>query len=379
MAQDDDQERTEQPTQKRLDESREKGQIPRSRDFATMSMLLAGGLGLFMLGDGIVQGTMEIFRAGFTIERREIFDVSVMFLRFKEQMADALLMLSPLLALLLFIAVASPLVLGGWSFSTEALSFKFDKLDPVKGLGRVFGWKGLIELAKALAKFALIGAVAVYLLWSNVDEFLSLAHEPVESGFAHAGHLLLWSFLMLAGSLVIVALIDVPFQLWDHQRQLRMTHQEIKDEYKQTDGNPEIKGKIRRLQQEMAQRRMMQQVPKADVVITNPSHYAVALKYDQSKMGAPRVIATGVDLIALKIRAIASEHKVMIVEAPPLARALYHSTRLDQEIPAGLYLAIAKVLAYVYQLEIHARGEGGRPNPFDSDDLPIPDDLKRDE
>lgn len=379
MAQDSGQERTEQPTQKRLQESREKGQIPRSREFGTMAMLLVGGLGLFVMGDSLMQGSMDILRDGFTINRNEIFDVSVMFIRFKAAMVAALLMLAPFFAILLLVALLSPLALGGWSFSAEALSFKFEKMDPIKGLGRIFGWKGIIELTKALAKFSLVGAVAVYLLWSNINDFLGLANESIESGFAHAGHLLAWSFLLLAGSMIVVALIDVPFQLWDHQRQLKMTRQEIKDEYKQTDGSPEVKGKIRRLQHEMAQKRMMQQVPKADVVITNPTHFAVALKYDQSRMGAPRVIATGVDLIALKIRSIASEHNVMIVESPPLARALYYSTKLDQEIPAGLYLAVAKVLAYVYQLDIHLKGKGSKPNPLDSEDLPIPDDLKKDE
>ncbi len=379
MAQDDGQERTEQPTQKRLDESREKGQIPRSRDLTTMSVMLVGGFGILMLGDGMVQKMFDLLRSSFTLRREEIFDTSLLYERFVAAVSLGIDMLFPLFMVLLFAALLAPMALGGWSFSLQAIGFKWEKLDPIQGLGRVFGWKGVVELLKALAKFALVAAVAGWLLWMHFEELLGLGQETVEGGLSHMTSILFWSFIILSASLVVIAAVDVPFQLWDHTRQLRMTHQEIKDEYKQSEGSPEVKGRIRNLQHEIARRRMMQQVPKADVIITNPSHYAVALKYDQARMGAPRVVASGTEMVALRIRAIANEHHVPIVEAPPLARALYYNTELEQEIPAGLYLAVAKVLAYVFQLQMHQNSSAPQPKPLDEDDLPIPDDLKRDQ
>ncbi|MEW5757114.1 MAG: flagellar biosynthesis protein FlhB [Pseudomonadota bacterium] len=379
MAQDDGQERTEQPTQKRLDESREKGQIPRSRDLTTMAVMLVGGFGMLMLGDDMVRKMLGLLHDSFTLTRDEIFDTTLLYNRFIESVSLGVDMLLPLLMVLLLVAFVAPMALGGWAFSVQAMEFKWDKLDPIKGLGRVFGWKGMVELFKALAKFALVAAVAGALLWLQFEELLGLSQETVEGGLSHMTSILFWSFIILSASLVVIAAIDVPFQLWDHTRQLRMTRQEIKDEYKQTEGSPEVKGRIRSLQHEIARRRMMQQVPKADVVITNPSHYAVALKYDQARMGAPRVVAMGTEMVALRIRAVAGEHRVPIVEAPPLARALYYGTELDQEIPAGLYLAVAKVLAYVFQLQMHQNSRGPQPKPLDEADLPIPDDLKRDQ
>lgn len=378
MAQDDGQERTEQPTQKRLDESREKGQIPRSRDLTTMAVMLVGGFGLLMLGEGMVQKMLGLLHDSFTLSRDEIFDTSLLYNRFIESVSLGVDMLFPLFMVLLFVALLAPMALGGWAFSLQAIGFKWEKLDPISGLGRVFGWKGVVELLKALAKFALVAAVAGALLWMQFEELLGLTQETVEGGLSHMTSILFWSFIILSASLVLIAAVDVPFQLWDHTRQLRMTHQEIRDEYKQSEGSPEVKGRIRNLQREIARRRMMQEVPKADVIITNPSHYAVALKYDQGRMGAPKVVAMGTEMVALRIRAIANEHHVPIVEAPPLARALYYGTELEQEIPAGLYLAVAKVLAYVFQLQMYQNSGAPQPTPLDDDDLPIPDDLKRD-
>ncbi|PKM44193.1 MAG: flagellar biosynthesis protein FlhB [Gammaproteobacteria bacterium HGW-Gammaproteobacteria-1] len=375
MAESDGQERTEQATPKREQEAREKGQVPRSRELGTVAALLAAATGFMTMGESLMTALAEQMRRGLSLSREQVFDATAMPAHFLKAVVEALLTLMPFFALMVVVAIAASAVLGGWAFS--ALSFKWEKLDPIKGMGRVFAWRGLIEMLKGMAKFMLVSFAALLLLQAMGGEFLGLGRESLPQGLAHMGNLLLWAFLLLSATLLVVVLIDVPFQLWDHQRQLRMTKQEVRDEHKQTEGSPEVKGRIRRMQMEIAQRRMMAEVPKADVVVTNPSHYAVALRYDQSRGDAPVVVAKGADLIALKIRTVAQANDVPVLEAPPLARALYHSTELEQPIPVGLYRAVAMVLAYVYHLR-----QGpvyNREGVVNMPDLPIPDDLRRDE
>lgn len=378
MAEGSDQEKTEQPTEKRLHDTREKGNVPRSRELTTMVLMMSSAAVFLFMGDGLVNKMMTLMKDGFTIQRGEIYDPASMLLRLQDMMIDALLMLAPFFAVLIVISIAAPLALGGWSFSVSALAFKLDKLNPITGLGRVFGVKGLIELVKALLKFILVAIVAGMLLWNDIDAFLGLSDEPVVQGLAHLGSLLAHSFLVLAAVLILIAAIDVPYQLWDYTRQLRMSLEEIKEEYKQSEGSPETKGRIRRMQMEMSRRRMMEQVPHADVVVTNPTHFAVALKYDPANMRAPKVVASGADLVAQQIRSLASEHNVPLLEAPPLARALFYSAEIDQEIPSGLYIAVAQVLAYIYQLRTYYERGGVRPATLATESLPIPDDLRRD-
>jgi flagellar biosynthetic protein FlhB len=357
MPEDSSQERTEQPTPKRLDDARKKGQIARSRELNTMAVLMAGGGGMLLL-------------SGY------LFDSSQIVPLFWESVADALTTLTPLFILLVVVATLAPMAMGGISFSVQALAFKWEKLDPIKGIKRVFGPKGLMELIKALAKFAIIGAVTVIFLNSQSDKLLSLAYMDIDTALAEVGFLLFWAFFVISSGLILVALVDVPFQLWEHTRQLKMTRQEVRDEFKETDGQPEVKQRIRNLQREMAERRMMQEVPKADVVVTNPTHFAVALRYDQENMRAPVVIAKGADLIAAEIRKVAKDNDVPVAAAPALTRALFYSTELNDEIPAGLYLAVAQVLAYVFQLRQKAGFKPGKE--IEMKDLPIPDDLKHD-
>ena len=372
--QDQGQERTEQATPKRLQDARDKGQVPRSRELNTMTMMLAASGGLLFLGEDIIAGLQRMLHKTLHLERSLIFDTAAAPHILSEAVVSTLWVIAPFLGLMALAALFAPLAMGGWSFSPQAMGFKWEKLDPLKGIGRIFAWRGLVELLKSLAKFCVLGTVTVFLLWNEVDAFLGLGAEPLQLGLQHVARLLGWSFLALSLALILIAMVDVPFQLWDHARQLKMTRQEVRDEMKETDGRPEVKAQIRRMQREMAQRRMMQEVPKADVVITNPTHYAIALRYDDKKMRAPRVVAMGADLIALNIRAKAHEHGVPILSAPPLARAIFFSTELNREIPAGLYLAVAQVLAYVYQLR--ARREQPVNEPFT--DLPIPDELRRD-
>lgn len=376
MPEDSSQERTEQPTPKRLDDARKKGQIARSRELNTMAVLMAGGGGMLLLSGYLMTGLRNIMTSGLSYEREQIFDSSQIVPLFWQFVADALTTLSPLFILLVFVAMLAPMALGGVSFSVESLAFKWEKLDPIKGLKRVFGPKGLMELVKALAKFAIIGAVTVIFLNSQSDKLLSLARMDIDTALGEVGFLLFWAFFVISSGLILVALVDVPFQLWEHNRQLKMTRQEVRDEYKETDGQPEVKQRIRNLQREMAERRMMQEVPKADVIVTNPTHFAVALRYDQEKMRAPVVIAKGADLIAAEIRKVAKDNDVPVAAAPALTRALFYSTELNDEIPAGLYLAVAQVLAYVFQLRQKAGFKAGKE--IEMKDLPIPDDLQHD-
>jgi flagellar biosynthetic protein FlhB len=376
MAEKPAQERTEQATPRRLQQAREKGQLARSRELSTMIVLLAAAGGLFLVGGSIINGLLSVMTDSFQAPRAELLDPFATIFKLEKAIGGALGALLPFLAIVTIAAFVGPLMIGGWNFSTQAISFKWDKLDPIKGLGRVFSVRGLIELLKALAKFSIVLVVALTFLWFNVDSILGLGGQEVNDALMNAGRILLLAFLLLSASMIIIAAVDVPFQLWDHQRQLKMTRQELRDEFKETDGSPEMKRKVREVRQELARRRMMQEVPRADVIITNPTHYAVALRYEQDRMSAPVVVAKGKDLVALKIRTIAMESGIPIVSAPPLARALYHSTDLQQRIPTGLFVAVAQVLAYAYQLRRKPRQSRTGVRSFN--DLPIPEELRVD-
>ncbi|MFZ3203578.1 MAG: flagellar biosynthesis protein FlhB [Pseudomonas sp.] len=367
--------KSEEPTEKRLRESREKGQIARSRELNTLAIMLAGAGGLLAFGGSLGSALMSIMSGNFSLSREVIMDersMMIWLLASGKVAVDAVL---PLFLALLIASIVGPIALGGWLFSAKAMAPKMSRMNPLAGLKRMFSTKALVELLKALAKFTLVLAVALAVLSANVDDLLAMAHEPLQSAILHAAQVVGWSALWMACGLVLIAAVDVPFQLWDNKQKLMMTKQEVRDEYKDSEGKPEVKQRIRQLQREMAERRMMQAVPQADVVITNPTHFAVALKYDPSKGNAPVLLAKGGDFTALKIREIAQEHKVMLLESPALARAVFYSTELDQEIPAGLYLAVAQVLAYVYQIRQYQAGKGKRPAPLP--DLPIPPDLRR--
>ena len=372
MAAETGQERTEQATPKRLREAREKGQVPRSKELNSMALLMAAAGGFLLMGETVLTGMQDILSNGLAIENVRNMDKYSVVEILGSTLVQSLLVVAPIFLLLTVVVIMTPVGLGGWSFSTKAISFKWEKIDPIKGVGRIFAWRGLMELVKVLAKFGLVAAISAMILWSLIDEILGLGAESLKPALAHVANLCGWSFLASSSALILIAAIDVPFQLWQHAKQLKMTKQEVKDEAKETDGRPEVKGRIRALQQELSQRRMMEAVPEADVVITNPTHYAIALRYDQYNMQAPVVVAKGADLVAARIRMVADQNSVAIVSAPPLARALYASTDLNREIPAGLYVAVANVLSYVYQLNAI---ETGDEIPEQPTDLPIPDEL----
>lgn len=350
MAEHTDAEKTEPATPKRLEEARRKGNIPRSRELTTAAVMLVGGLGLYMMSSSIGANFGSLMRGGLALSRDQALDTTQLFSTLGNATLRGMLAIAPVLALTMAAALIAPLALGGWSFSTEALIPDFKRLNPISGIGRMFSMRGVIELFKALAKFALVGAIAVWVLWKDAGAMLSLGSEPLESAIGHAIRICGVALLQMSGGLVIIAGIDVPYQLWQYSKEMRMTREEVRQEMKENEGSPEVKGKIRQMQQQMASRRMMEKVPKADVVVTNPTHFAVALKYDESRMRAPIVVAKGADEIAARIREVARENGVTIFEAPPLARAIYKAVDLDQEVPTRLYVAVAQVLGYVFQL-----------------------------
>lgn len=355
--QQDSNERTEQPTERRKKESRKKGQVPRSRELNTMLSLLFGSLGLVVLGGTISADFITLFEEAFSFSREVAYDKDMIPVRFVGMVLSALLILTPFFAVMVVGSFVGPLVMGGWSFSPSAMAFKFEKLSPLKGIKRVVSVKGLLELLKALFKFILLISATMVLFNRYLDEILSLGSLQPKEAFSAATSLLSWSLVLLSFTMIFIVIFDVPFELWNHTRQLKMTRQEIKDEMKESEGRPEVKARIRSLQREASQRRMMDAVPTADVIITNPTHFSVAMKYVETPGAAPIVVAKGRDLVAFKIRSLAIENGVAIFSAPPLARALYASTEIGGEIPQNLYLAVAKVLAYIYQLNMAGSGE----------------------
>ena len=368
--------KTEDPTEKRKKDSREKGEIARSKELNTLAIMLAGSAGLLIFGGALAQDLMELMRYNFSLSREVLLNPDSMGAFLLHSGKIALIAVQPVLITLLIAALVGPISLGGWLFAAGSLAPKFSRMNPAAGIKRMFSAKALVELLKALAKFFIILIVALLVLKSDIDDLLRIAHEPLELAVIHSLQVVGWSALWMACGLILIAVVDVPVQLWESHQKLLMTKQEVRDEHKDQEGRPEVKQRIRQLQREMSQRKMMASVPDADVVITNPTHYAVALKYDPEKGGAPMLLAKGSDFTALKIREIAVANDILLLESPALARSIFYSTDLDQEIPAGLYLAVAQVLAYVYQIRQYRAGKGKRPDPLK--DLPIPPDLRRD-
>ena len=351
MAEDSDQEKTEQPTEKRLRESREKGEVARSRDLSGAMVVLAGVLALIGTGDNAWRHAQRLFSIGLDYSRVSLLTDTLPGRALHAAMLEALGLFWPIAVATVLATLVGPLLLGGLNFSVQALEPKFERLDPIKGLGRIFAMRGLVELGKALLKLLFIGIVLALLLRNWNGQMQATGRGTVVSGIAQALTLMARAGLWFGGVLAFIGAIDAIYQKYDHNKNLRMTLQEVRDEMKETDGNPQMKGRIRQVQQAQARQRMMQDLPKADVVVVNPTHFAVALRYDDGHMGAPRVIAKGIDVLAAQIRLVAGSHQIPLVEAPPLARALYATTQLGHEIPAALYVAVAQILAYVYQLK----------------------------
>ncbi len=372
---DDEQEKTEDPTGKKLQDAREKGQIARSKELGTAAVLISAALAIMGFGSMLAESMVKVFQIAFTMSREQVFDVNLML---RNIGVMAWLLFKPMLWIMGFITVAAligNILLGGLSFSWEAARPKASKMSPLQGFKRMLGVQAFVEFVKSVAKVLVIAGVVWAVLTWKFSEILSLSMQSIPGSIVNALDMLQWMLLALVCSLIIIVIIDVPYQIWNHNKQLKMSKQEVKDEHKNMEGSPEVKGRIRRLQMEMAARRMMADVPQADVVVTNPTHFSVALKYDSEGSGAPKVVAKGVDEVALKIREVARHYDVPIMASPALTRSLYHTTKLGQDIPEGLYVAVAQVLAFVFQLEQYRKGKGQRPKPV-SDDLPIPEELR---
>ncbi|SEK48560.1 flagellar biosynthetic protein FlhB [Colwellia chukchiensis] len=375
MAESDSGEKTEQPTAKKLLEARKKGQIARSKDLGTMFVLVGSAIALMVVGNSLVTGLSLMMKRLFSLNRREAMDVHALY----QIASDGVSAIAvPFLWIHIIIVVAAligNILLGGLNFSWQAMAPKASKLSPLAGFKRMFGVQAYVELIKSILKFFVVFISAYLLLSSLFGQIVNLSTENIPHNFSHAVSLLLWMFLALALSIGIIVIIDAPYQVWNHNRQLKMTKQEIKDEMKNTEGSPETKGRVRRVQYEMSQRRMMQDVPSADVVITNPTHYSVALKYDPEAGGAPVMVAKGVDEMALHIRTIAKEHNIEVLASPALARSLYYTAEPNEEIPEQLFAAVAQILAFIFQLNAHKKGQAKRPKPL-AKNLPIPEDFR---
>lgn len=362
MAEESDLERTEPASGRRLEQAREEGQVPRSREVASFLVLMVAAGFFWFMGPWMMQRVIAIFRRGLGVDVSLAREPQLMLLRLADISLDALQVFAPFFLALIVAALVSPYFLGSWNFSLKSLEPDLGRLNLLKGLARLVSWSGVAELIKAVAKASLVGGVAIWILWSQRNDIFAIFGQSLEVGLASAGHLLNFSFLMVISAMLLIVLIDVPFQLWQYHDKLKMSREEVRQEGKEMEGNPEVKGRIRQLQREAARKRMMGAVPTADVIVTNPTHFAVAMAY-KSGMTAPKVVAKGQGNIALKIREIGAKHGIPMLEAPPLARALYRHTELDQDVPSSLYAAVAEVLAYVYQLSTWRQVGGNYPKP----------------
>lgn len=370
MAEDSDLERTEKATGRRIQQARQQGQVPHSRELGTFIVLAAAAASIWVMGGWLGQRAMWMTGKALSIDAQSAREPARMLPRLAEAGWDALFAVAPLLAVLLLAAIISPFLINGWAFSLKGPDIT--RMSPIAGIGRMFSWNSLLELGKAVLKILVVGGVGVLIIRSEYDEIRALLAQPLLPAIVSGLDLLVWSFLLLVATLLIIVAVDVPFQIFMYYHRLRMTKDEVKQEMKEMEGDPHVKGRIRSLQMQAARRRMMSAVPQADIIVTNPTHFSVALSY-KTGMGAPKVVAKGMGELARKIREIGAEHGVPMVEAPPLTRALYRHADIDAEIPAALYTAVAEILAYVYQLAQWRERGGTYPMP--PRDLPVPPEL----
>lgn len=360
----DDSEKTEPATPRRLQKAKEEGQVARSRELTTFVLLFGGLIGLWGMGSMLYEQVGFVMEQSFLFERQQAFEIGPMLMNVAMLAQHALFALMPLFMLMVLLALVAPALLGGWLVSAKGMKPQLSKLNPVKGVKRIFSSQALAELGKAIAKSLLVGGVLIVFLMSRHGEYMNLMKQPVQQALANALQLAAQAALLMVLTLIVVVLIDVPFQLYSHAKKMKMTKDEVKREHKETEGDPHVKARIRSQQQAMSRNRMMSKVPEANIIITNPTHYAVALQYDEQNMNAPRVVAKGTEAVAAKIREIAAEHKIPLLEAPALARALYFNVDLDREIPGPLYAAVAEVLAWAFRLkQVKVSGGDVPPKP----------------
>ena len=364
--------RTEEPTARRLQKAREEGQVARSQELSIAAIMIGVASLLALAGSYFFGLLSENFAAGFVFDRNLVFNDQLLTSAFAEQALAGLAAVLPLFALTLVLAIGAAGLLGGYLFSGKAIQPKASKLNPLAGLKRIFGMKALIELTKALSKFILVGGITYLVVNTSLEELMATSLMDTRRALAYAGGLITLGFLLVTLSLLVVVAIDVPYQLNEFKKRMKMTKQEIKDEMKETEGRPEVRAAVRQRQREMAMNRMIDAVADADVIITNPEHFAVALAYNPVTDDAPRVLAKGADHIAATIREKAKSEGVPFFAAPPLARALYFTTEINESVPESLYYAVAQVIAYIFNLNsINADGLVQAAPKVD-----VPDDLR---
>lgn len=375
MAEESDLEKTEPASPRRLEQAREEGNVPSSRELMAFMVLAAGAGTFWILGGWMANGVASILRKGLSFDRNSAFDTVVMTGNAVSLAVDAVAILAPIFLAVIVAMVVAPMSIGGLVLSSKSFKLDFTRMSPIKGFGRMFSWQSIAELVKAILKSLLIGGVLYWIVRNEQDRLFSLLTQPVEVGLNSFSEVLFFSFIALIVGLAIIAAMDVPFQLWQYHDRLKMTREELKKESRESEGDPHLKARVRSQQREMARGRMMSEVPKADVVVTNPTHFAVALKYDNTSMRAPVVVAKGMNLIAQRIRDLAGENDVPILDAPPLARALYSHTDIGDQIPAGLYVAVAEVMAWVHQLNEYVASNGSMLLPATPALITVPEGL----
>ena len=368
---DDGQEKTEEPTGKRLSKARDEGQIARSSEINIAASVISVALFIFLFGKSLLGNVANVFATGLVFDAQSVLEPQVAAGRLDDAMLEAFFAILPLLLLSASVVVVCSGLIGGYNFTWKALQPKASKFNPIAGLKRMFGTRSLVELAKAIAKFALVGGVAYILITSSVSEFSEISRMAFEPGISASASLVTTAFLVAATTLIIIALIDAPYQAYKHNQQLKMTKKEVKDERKDTDGSPEVKQRIRQKQREVYTARMLEAVAEADVVITNPEHFAVALAYDPSSDDPPRVVAKGADFTAQRIRERAAEEGVPLFQSPVLARALFFTTEIQGFIPEALFEAVAQVIAYIFNIN-----SINRSDPMYAKPVPrVPDNM----
>lgn len=372
MADSDQEDKTEAPSGRRISQAREEGNVPRSRELNTFAVTVTGLAMLMATGQSIYQYLLKVMHdwLGFDAARAKSSDIILE--QFRATLFDGLKAMAPMLGALFLAAALTPILIGGWNFTTKAIMPNFGKLNPISGVARLFSIQAASEGLKGILKSALIGGVATWVIWNERGDLIGLVSMPLDRAQIHLIGLMEHTFIIVVGAMLLLVLFDVPFQLWQYNKQLRMTKEEVKQEYKEQEGSPEVKGRIRQMQREAARRRMMQEIPKANVIVTNPTHYAVALSYEEG-MNAPKLVAKGSLKMAEKIIEKGREHQVMVLRAPPFARALYFNVELGEEVPSKLYTAAAQVLAYVHQLK-HYEKQGGL-SPVFPEKLEVPPEL----
>ena len=376
MAENEDgSEKTESASSKKLQDARNKGNLPRSKDLSSALLLIVAAVTIYGTGTLLVRDLAVLFDFNFLVDRSDLFDLSRMIFHLYESVVAMMDSMVLLMSVLAAAGIIGSIALGGLNFSWEPLTPKLSKMSPIAGLKRMFSVQSLVELIKSVAKVSLVGLIAVLVLNYFLPETLGLTFQSIQLSIAHGIDIVIWSFVFVTLALALIAAIDVPFQVWSHKEKLKMTKQEVKDEFKQQEGDPLVRGRIRQLQRQAAMNRMMSDVPNADVIITNPTHFSVALKYDQSGGAAPVLLAKGGDFIALKIREVGNHYDIPVIQSPALARAVYHHTEIGEEIPQGLFKVVAQLLAYVYQLR---NARMGAPYPEAMPNLDVPDEFQWD-